>query len=537
MSHLVVAPILLPLMAGAVMLLFDEKRRRLKQILTLAVALAQLVIALILLRNVTAADAGQEPIVYLLGNWQAPFGIVLVADRLSVLMLLLTSFLGLTSLTYALARWDRASPRFHSLFLFQLVGLNGAFLTGDLVNLFVFFELLLAASYGLALHGAGIERTRASLHYIAINVATSLFFLIGVSTIYSVTGTLNMAELADRIAAVPASDRMLLQSGAAILGIAFLVKAALWPLNFWLPATYSASAAPVAAMFAIMSKVGIYVVLRLTSLVFGEETGALAGFDDWLVYGGIATIVFGMVALLSSKTLTGVVGYYVLISSGTLIAAIGLGGVPVVAGLLFYLVSSTLAVSAFFLIIEPVERYARDEITDHGEPVFADEYAGVPTEEEKEIGVVIPGTIAILGAGFAFCALLISGMPPMSGFLAKFALIHGLLREEAAIDASVWLLIGLVILSGLVALIATTRAGIDILWTPPFRPQPNLALAEAIPIGLVLAACLTLVIGAGPVLGYAERTAAALGNPALYIDAVYGAPRVAAGPSAEEVHP
>jgi multicomponent K+:H+ antiporter subunit D len=193
----------------------------------------------------------------------ASFGIVLVLDRLSALMLVLTSLLGLAALLYSLARWQRMGPHFHALFQFQLMGLNGAFLTGDLFNLFVFFEVLLAASYGLALHGSGVARVKAGLHYIAINLAASLLFLIGVSMIYGVAGTLNMADLAARIPPCPPDTVPLLEAGAALLGIAFLVKAAMWPLGFWLTADLCAASPPSAAIFSMMSKVGIYAVLRL----------------------------------------------------------------------------------------------------------------------------------------------------------------------------------------------------------------------------------------------------------------------------------
>src|SRR3546814_7530786 len=178
--------------------------------------LALLAISLLLLQlvNTPAADGGPaKPLVYLLGNWAAPFGIVVIADRLSVLMLVLTSVLGFTAMLYALARWDRSGPRFHALFLLLLMGVNGAFLTGDIFNLFVFFEVLLAASYGLVLHGSGVVRIKAGLHYVTINVATSLLFLIGVSLIYAVTGTLNMADLAARIPLMATSDLALLEGG------------------------------------------------------------------------------------------------------------------------------------------------------------------------------------------------------------------------------------------------------------------------------------------------------------------------------------
>ena len=532
-DHLVIAPIVLPLVVAAAMLLFDERRRWLKRTLGIATTLALLGISLTLLHltNTPAADGGlAKPLVYLLGNWRAPFGIVLVADRLSAIMLVLTSILGFTAMLYALARWDRAGPRFHALFLLLLMGVNGAFLTGDIFNLFVFFEVLLAASYGLALHGSGAIRIKAGLHYVAINVATSLLFLIGVSMIYGVTGTLNMADLADRISVVSPRDLMLLEAGAAILGIAFLVKAGMWPLSFWLPTTYAAAAPPAAAMFAIMSKVGIYILLRMSSLLFGHEAGAAAGFGDgWLTVAGLATMAYGIIGVLSSRTLTRVAGYYVLVSSGTLLAAIGTASPLVWAAALFYLVSSTLAVGAFYLLIEPVERRDKEDVAFAvTEPVFEDEYAGISEEAEDEVGIVIPATIAILGGGFIFCSLLLSGLPPLSGFIAKFAIIDGLLRFQTDVAPATWTFIGLILFSGVAVLVTMTRAGIDLLWAPSSRPQSHLRVVEAAPIGILLAVCLALIVQAGPVMRYMESTARALGQPQLYSEAVLATPRVRA---------
>lgn len=531
MHHLIIAPILLPLIMSAIMLAMEEKRRVLKRVLSLSTVAALIAISATLLwmvENGAIEGAEASPFAYLLGNWPAPFGIVLVVDRLSALMLLLTNVVGFTSLFYALARWDRSGPRFHPLFLLLLMGVNGAFLTGDIFNLFVFFEVLLAASYGLILHGSGTERTSASLHYITINVATSLLFLIGVAMIYAATGTLNMADLADRTIGLPLEDIILLEGGAAILGTAFLVKAGIWPLCFWLPRTYAAAAPPVAAIFTIMSKVGIYIILRLSSLLFGETSHRIAGFaDSWLIYAGFATILFGTIGILSARQLTRVAGHYVLVSSGTLLAAIGIGGQAVTAALLFYMVSSTLAVSALYLIIEPVERNADEEdmIAGIAEPVFDDEYVGaLKEEEEDEIGVVIPGTIAILGGGFIFCALLLSGLPPLSGFIAKFAIFDALF-QMSVIPATSWVMVTLITLSGLATLIAMTRAGIDLLWTPAEDVPARLSVIEVMPIGLLLAVCLALMAKAGPVMNYMESTAETLQNPVRYINAVTRAPR------------
>ena len=536
MHHLIVAPVLLPLLASAVMLLLPEQQRRWKNVLTLVALAAVLVIAVLLLvQTVTIGFSGVSATrAYLIGDWPAPFGIVLVIDWLSSMMLVLTGVVGFATLVYALARWERAGPRFHALFLLQITGLNGAFLTGDLFNLFVFFEIMLAASYALLLHGSGVQRVKIGLHYVAINIGASLFFLIGVALIYGVTGTLNMADLATIIPGVADLDRALLQSGFAVLGIAFLLKAGMWPLGFWLARTYASAAPPVAALFAVLSKVGVYALLRVYLLLFGANIGWTGNFgEEWLLFGGIATVAFGTIGVLAARTLSRVAGYCVIISSGTLLAAIGAGGGTSLGGVLFYLVSSTLGLSAFYLLIELVERRdAEAGLQEVVEPVFEDEYTGAqPLEEEDEVGIVIPATIAILGGGFAFCALLLAGLPPLSGFIAKFAIIHSLINFDAVIGPSTWIFVGLLIVSGLAILIATTRAGIDLLWEPSEKPQPALRLTEAVPVGLLLLVCLGLMVFAGPAMRYMERTGQSLQDRQGYINAVLSAERVTREPA------
>lgn len=529
-SHLIVAPIILPLLAAAIMLLLDERRHRTKNVIALATTLALLAVAVRLIVETISLGFSDSPTtrVYLVGDWAAPFGIALVADWLSTLMLLLTSILGLAALIYSLARWDRAGPRFQALFLLQLMGLNGAFLTGDLFNLFVFFEILLAASYGLLLHGSGTQRVKAGLHYVAINVGTSLIFLIGVALIYGVAGTLNMADLATIIPGTLGAELTLLQSGFAVLGIAFLVKAGMWPVGFWLPRTYAAAVPPSAALFAILSKVGIYALLRVYLLLFGGDLGWTGNFgEEWLLYGGIATIIYGTLGILAARTLSRVAGYCVIISSGTLLGAIGAGEGAVIGGVLFYLVSSTLGISAFYLLLELVERRDHEaSLQAVIEPVFEDEYTGARSiEEEDEIGIVIPASIAILGGGFMFCALLVAGLPPLSGFIAKFALIQGLLNLGSSVPPAIWLLIAMLIISGLATMIATTRAGIDLIWTPSERPPPPLRLAEVFPVGLLLLVCLALMLFAGPVMRYMDRTGQSIQDRQGYINSVLGAER------------
>lgn len=526
-NHLIVAPIVLPLVTAALLLLYDERRRVLKAAVSLLATLLLVVIAIVLVGN--ANTPVDKVIPYLLGNWPAPYAIVLVLDRFSAMMVLLTSVLGLAALCFSLARWHKAGSHFHTLFQLLLMGLNGAFLTGDLFNLFVFFEVLLAASYGLVLHGSGAARVKAGLHYIAINLAASSLFLIGVSMIYGVTGTLNMADLAQRIQQVPADDLMFLQAGGAILGTAFLVKAGAWPLNFWLPSTYTAAAAPVAALFAIMSKVGIYVLLRLSLLFFGELTPGTSGFGDaGLFYIGLATISFGIIGVLASQALGRIAGYSVLVSSGTLLAAIGTGNLSVTGSALFYMVSSTLTIAAFFLLIELIER-AQDAAA-NVLAVTIEAYGDEEEEEEDEIGLVLPATLAILGACFAICAILLIGLPPFSGFIAKISLLSALINpdgmgNEAQISNGSWLFIGLILFSGVAALIAMSRSGIRTFWASMEGNVPRVLVIEVAPMAALLLLCLVLTIQAGPIMHYMDATAQSLHRPQNYIDDVLQATR------------
>jgi multicomponent K+:H+ antiporter subunit D len=533
-DHLTVIPILLPLTSAAVMLLLDERRRAVKGGIGMATTVALLITSIVLLRLADMMPLGSGVRTYQLGNWPAPFGIVLVLDRLSALMLVLTSVLGIAALLYSLARWHRMGPRFHTIFQLQLMGLNGAFLTGDLFNLFVFFEVLLAASYGLVLHGDGVARVRAGLAYIAINLTGSFLFLIGASLVYGVTGTLNMADFAARIPTLAPGDASLVAAAAAILGTAFLMKAGAWPLNFWLPTTYAAASAPAAAMFAIMSKLGIYVILRLWTLVFGVEAGPLAGFGgDGLLVIGMLTIVFGTVGVLAAQSLPRLAGCSVLVSSGTLIAAIGTGGGAVIGSALFYLVTSTLGIAAFFLLIELIER-----MRDPGADVLAVtmEAYGEGDDDPEEVGIAIPATVALLGGSFIACALLLAGLPPLAGFIGKFGMMAAMLKTDgAAVRASAWMLIGLLTVSGLAILIAMTRTGISSFWARLDDSVPRVRVIEMAPVLCLLLLCLGLTVGGGPAMRYMEATTKALQTPQDYVTGVLNAPRV--GSSDGEARP
>ncbi len=532
-EHLVIAPVLIPFITGVLLLFLDDRARHVKAFVSVLSTVVLLVISILLLCIVHTDNSANEDriAVYLLGNWPPPFAINLVLDRPSSMMLVLTAMLALPSLIFSLGRWQKAGVHFHTLFLLLLMGLNGAFLTGDLFNLFVFFEVMLAASYGLVLHGSGLLRVKAGLHYIAINLVASLLFLIGVALIYSVTGTLNMADLAIRIPQINEANRTMLESGAAILSVAFLIKAGMWPLNFWLPTTYAAAPAPSAAIFAIMSKVGIYVLLRLSLLFFGNDPGFSESLGaQILLYGGLATIGFGTVGVLASQTPGRFAGFSVLISSGTLLASIGLVQTEVTAGALFYLASSTLAISALFMLIELVERGQNMAANVLAVTMEAFGYDDEEMESEEIIGVAIPRTIAVLGTCFAACTIVLAGLPPLSGFIAKFVILNALFspgesEQMHVIPVALWWFLALLIFSGLATLIAMSRSGIRTFWAPPVDTAlPRVLLIEIVPIAALLCITLVLTIQAGPVMHFMEATANNLHAPQPYIEGVMKTP-------------
>ncbi len=556
MPHLMLAPIMLPLLSAAVMLLLPEEKHRTKLVLNLGSTLLGLVITCALL--VWAQQQGEPATmgVYLPGNWPAPFGIALALDRLSALMLVLTSAVGLAAALYGSARWYRAGVHYHPLFQFQLMGLSGAFLTADLFNLFVFFEIMLAASYGLLLHGSGRARVQAGLHFIAINLAASSLFLIGVSMLYGLTGTLNMADLAQSVAQVEEADRGLLHAAAGILATAFLIKAAVWPLNFWLVPAYSAATAPVGALFAIMTKVGVYAILRLWTLVFSSEAGASALFGGlWLIGGGMVTMAFGAIGMLGSQRLGHLAGYAAIVSSGTLLAAMGFGQNGLTAGMLYYLPSSTLAVCALFLLSDVIDRWRNsDDSADPYEPradaapflnaeLVPTDGANLDDDEEVLVGRAIPAAAAFVGLSFMACTLLIAGLPPLSGFVGKVTMLTALLNPLGLGSSAGlrpgwvgWTFMAVLIASGLLALIALSRAGIRHFWAAHDRPTPQLRVLEGLPIAALLAACIGLTFAAAPAMRFTQATADALHAPDTYVRAILSAKPVPA-PAAQGEKP
>jgi multicomponent K+:H+ antiporter subunit D len=500
-SHWIIAPILLPAMSAAILVLLGSNLA-LQRVLNLVATVALVAVNVGLV--ISAADGNFG--VYALSDWSAPFGIVLVLDRLSALMLLLTSAVALASLLYALRGADSSGKYFHALFQFLLMGLGGAFLTGDFFNLFVFFEVLLIASYGLLLHGRGGPRLKAGFHYVAINLTGSALFLIGVTLLYAMTGTLNMADMALKVAAAPAEDAALIRAGALIMLVVFSIKAALLPLNFWLPDAYSVVKAPVAALFAIMTKVGAYAVIRIFTLIFGSAAGIAADVAmPWLLPVGLATMVIATVGALASNTMRVLVSYLTITSVGAIFVGIGLFTPAALSAAIYYLVHSTITIALLFLLADLIGRNrgeAGDKLT-------------------RNYPVAQP---ALLGWLFLAGAAAVVGAPPLSGFLGKVMLLQGSQGHAAAVW--VW---AAVLGSALLMLVAMARAGSMLFWhvdssSDTVRVDATLhanridLLAMAVLIGCIV----VLTIWAGPVARYTTAAANDLLQPAAYIRGVLG---------------
>ncbi|ODT74812.1 MAG: monovalent cation/H+ antiporter subunit D [Pelagibacterium sp. SCN 64-44] len=506
MQHIAILPILVPFAAVIVNVIFGDHGKSTVR-LNVLFSVVQLAVAAMLFL-VLAGHNADAMAVYPLGNWPVPFGIVLVADRLASVMVLVTALLALAALIFAAARWNRNGSNFFPLFHALVMGLSGAFLTGDLFNLFVFFEILLAASYGLVLHGGGRNRVRSALHYVAINLVSSSLFLIGVALIYATTGTLNMADIARVIPLIRPEDRGLFDVGAAVLSVAFLIKAGAWPLHFWLPNTYSSASPAVAALFAIMTKVGFYALLRFWTLAFSYSAGPEFSLGQTMMFiAGIATVAYGSVGALASKALDRLATYVILVSAGTLLLAVSYNAPGVTAGGLYYVVVATLAAGALFLLKDVIDQTLPSEaqILAVSLELYGDEDEEI--DEDQEVSPTVPAAATLLSWCFAIIALVMAGLPPLSGFLAKFAMIGAALNAGDTPSAAAWWFTGAIVVSGLFVLIAMVRNGINIFWTSLPDGAVRVRVLEVAPIVGLLILCVLMAVAAGPAMAYLEGAA------------------------------
>ncbi|HSF65500.1 MAG TPA: monovalent cation/H+ antiporter subunit D [Paracoccaceae bacterium] len=495
MTHWIIAPVVMPAIMGALIVLAMRHDMVLQRVASVAASVGLLAVSLALLW----AAVHNPPEAYMLGDWPAPFGIVLMLDRLSALMVALTALLAVAVVLYVIGTaWDTRGKHFHALFQFQLMGICGAFLTGDAFNLFVFFEVLLIASYGLMIHSGGGDRLRAGVQYIAFNLIGSTLFLFALATVYAVTGTLNMADLAVKIPELPPGDAALIRVAGVLLLLVFAIKGALVPLHFWLPGTYAMAPGPVAALFAVMTKVGAYAVIRLYTLVFPPETpGTGTLYAEILLPAAMVTLALGAIGVLGATGLARLVAFAGIASMGTLFMAVAAFTPQSVSAAMYYALHSTLATAVLFLVADLVlDRRGSDTLTRAMPPIAQG------------------GLIAAL---FFLGAIALAGMPPLSGFLGKLLVLDALRGPGMGITWTV------ILVTSLLMVVGFARAGSTLFWKShatggAAKDRPAEALSF-VAVGILGAALVALTVMAGPVTAWLDSIALELFDRTAYIDA------------------
>jgi multicomponent K+:H+ antiporter subunit D len=499
MSDLLLLPLLVPLAGGLLPLLGWRTGLAVERGASLAATLAMLAVAIALF-----AVAGEGRIlVYAVGDWQAPFGITL--DRLAAWMILITSIVAAAAMLFSVGRSDESGRHFHVLFQFQLMGIYGAFLAADLFNLFVFFEVLLIASYALLSHGSRPERTMAAVRVAVLNLLGSAVFLVAIACIYSAAGSLNFADLALRAASLPADRLGLWQTGGWLLLVVFALKAAVLPLGFWLPGAYGAADGAVAALFSVLTKVGVVAIIRCYTLIFPELDVGPA-----LQVAALATLVLGFTGMLSAERLSGLAAHAVIVSVGVLLVAVSLFGQEGLAAAVYYIAHGTLATAALFLVATLVDR-ARGE-----------------TGDRLIAGPAFRGHVA-LPTAFLLAAVAVAGLPPLGGFLAKLAIL------DAALGGTMagWTFAA-VLGASLFSILALARAGTTIFWQVGRDRGELVQISQwrglaASGVALLLVALVLLAVFAGAAFEQAGETAAQLLDRDVYLQAVLGVGPAGAG--------
>ncbi|MDT7756639.1 MAG: multicomponent Na+:H+ antiporter subunit [Mycobacterium sp.] len=519
-------PVLIPTLAAAATLFAGRRPRLQRAIALLALAAVVTVCAAL----VVLADRYGTLVVHV-GGWgqtvpgMGPLGITLVVDRLSALMLLVSAIVLLAVVFYAIGQGIRDGDErqpvsiFLPTYLVLSAGVCTAFLAGDLFNLFVGFEVLLSASFVLLTIGASADRVRAGIAYVMVSMVSSLIFLVGLALIYAATGTLNMAELSVRLDGVPAGTRSAM---FAVLLVAFGIKAAVFPLSAWLPDSYPTAPAPVTAVFAgLLTKVGVYAIIRAHSLLFPGGT-----LDHVLMVAALLTMIVGILGAMAQSDIKRLLSFTLVSHIGYMVFGIALSSALGMSGAIYYVAHHIVVQTTLFLVVGLIERQA-----------------GASTLQR--LGGLAAAS-PLLAMVFMVPALNLGGIPPFSGFIGKVSLL-----EAGAQNGSVlaWLLVAGSVSTSLLTLYVMARV-----WTKAFwrarADAPEGELAEAVPsallddaedvayadrddvgrmpvgmllpTGALIAVGLSLTVFAGPIFSYTERAAAELLDRGQYVSAVLG---------------
>ncbi|WP_052849928.1 Na+/H+ antiporter subunit D [Streptomyces avicenniae] len=495
-TWLVVLPVLLPLLAGGVSLTL-ARRASAQRVLTAAVLTVVLADAVTLLLHVDRDGTA----VVAAGGWRPPLGIALVADLTAALLLTVAVLVALAVLVFAVGQGtagdssETAVP-FHPAYLLLVGGIGLAFLSGDLFNLFVAFEVMLASSYVLITLNAGEARVQAGMTYVMTSLTSSLLFLTAIALVYGATGTVSFAELADRTADLPGGVRTAL---ASFLLVVFGIKAAVVPLHFWLPDSYPTAPAPITAVFAaLLTKVGVYAMVRTQTLLFPRD-------DVWwlLVWAAVATMLVGILGAIAQDNVNRLLSFTLVSHIGFMLFGLALSDAAGLGGTLLYIVHHIVVQASLFLVTglvvartgtSALHRMEGEEGEGGGSPV-----------------------VAVL---FMLPALSLAGLPPFSGFIAKFALLRAAAADGGA---AAWLLSGAALVTSLLTLYAMVRVWRAVSAPAARDAEPVGHGARTLTVGAaagMVAAGLAIAVLAGPLARVAERAAADLNRPETYRHAV-----------------
>lgn len=490
MTNFLILPILVPFFTG-ILLIFFVKNIHLQRWLAGISAFINVVISALLVQKVRT-DGIQTLDV---SSWQAPFGITLVSDMLSALLVLTTSIIAFTTVIYSFRSIgvEREKYYFYSALNFLIVGVIGAFTTGDIFNLFVFFEVLLMSSYVLLVIGGTKIQLRETIKYILVNVISSALFVIAVGYLYSIVGTLNMAHISVRISEIGQSG--IITVIAVLFLIVYGIKGAIFPLYFWLPGSYYAPPAPVMALFgALLTKVGVYAIMRTYTLFFVTDTGYT---HELLSILAILTVIVGAIGAIAFNDIKKIIIYNIVVAVGVILFGVAVMTTESLTGSVFYLIHDMIIKAALFFLIGIV-------------------IAITGTSDLRKISGLIkryPG----LSWTFFIAALALAGIPPLSGFVGKLLIVQGGFEAEHYWGA------GIVLLSSLLVLFSIMKIFINGFWGTPqeYENEAKVPTKKLLIAPVLLVICSVLYgFGSEYVIPYISQAAETLADPSIYIEAV-----------------
>ncbi len=493
MSTLVVLPLLV-LVASAALCIVAYRHPRLQRLISLAGMLALLGsgIALLVMVERDGIHAVQA------ANWPAPFGITIVADLFSSMMIVVAGIIGTVAVLYSFATVDIRREHFGHWPLVNVLvlGVCGAFLTGDLFNLYVWFEVMLIASFVLLVLGNERPQIEGAIKYVTLNLISSAMFLTGVGLLYGMTGTLNMADLARAVGEV--ENQGLVTTVAILFMVAFGIKAAAFPLFFWLPASYHTPPPAVSALFAgLLTKVGVYALIRVFTLIFVHDPDVT---HNIILVGAGLTMVSGVLGAVAQHEMRRILSFHIVSQVGYMLVGLGLFTPLALAAAVFYVVHHIIVKTALFLVAGIVERLKG-------------------SYELKQLGGVYASNLVVAGL-FAVPALSLAGIPPFSGFFAKLAIIRAGLEGES------YVIVAAALVVGFLTVFSMAKIGFEVFWKPDpvqrFDPLPRAPWLMGFATLLLVAISIAIGLGAEPVFDLSQRAAEQLMAPDAYITAVLG---------------